>query len=229
MADINLIKKETEEKVDIHGCVLCKDITLKDIKDFLAYHGYDWSGFMCEIMKDDYLEEYLSSNEFYFDDIKTISENFSSYIRRMILLGNIENWKTDENFQFFGNTCVGTLCNNNPFVRYIYFNVFEFNVHKVLKNTDSDLLTTALEKNLSKEWIQFLTKRKINYDKKLVKLCALRRQESLNSLEYQKNSTEIEKRKLDEELKTFTKQSQKQIQFYDQTVKYIEELNSINN
>ena len=152
--------------------------------------------------------------------------DYQTYNHRLVLLASPDTWNNTDLFTNVHENYLATKCNNNPFVRYIYFTVSDFKVYEIFKNgKHPQYLTTKLENDLSKEWVQFLAKRKENYKPSLIQLIIKQKQATLEKLERCKQETQKEKEKLDEDLKKVVENTETEIASFDETTQWLEELN----
>ena len=153
-------------------------ITLDVYKNFLAEHGYiltayDGGGNI------DWDSKYMNFFEFYADFQRHLSNN-------MILIGNPEDWG-----KYIQN---GYWCKNivdNPFVKYLSTSFTKFKIYTIIENEDAKgfslgprdeyLYCTKLEKDLSKEWIQYLVKICPEFADYQIKKCEENKQEAQDS------------------------------------------------
>ena len=200
---------ENKEQINLVNFEKCKHIKLEDVGKFLQSQGYNWTGFINENVTGEYeIDEFNNINAlFHFE--KPTEKSFRAYNYFLIWTGN--SFKES----FTAN------CNNNKFVRYIYFNVSEFKVSIIFAEENSKCLTTKLEKNLSKEWVQFIAKQKEDYSKNLITLCTKRTAKAKEELENSKRYVEIEKIKLDKYLQEKTASTIKELYSLDETTRWI--------
>lgn len=166
---------ENEKQINLSNFENCKDIKEKDVLEFLQTQDYKISNFKCKDVQEDDLTEYNTSHRFYFYNYDDL--DYTTYNYRLVLLASPEDWENTNLFTNPNKNFLGTKCDNNPFVRYIYFTISEFKVYIVLKDIRyPKYLTTQLEYDLSKEWVQFLAEHKKGYKQNLVALCAARKQ-----------------------------------------------------
>lgn len=200
--------KEQKYLVDFEKC---RQIKLEDVGNFLQSQGYNWTGFINENIDGEYeIDEFNTHTSFYFE--KPMGKSFRAYNHFLIWTGNS-----------FKNS-FAAICNNNKYVRYIYFNVTEFKVYTVIADEDSIHLTKKLEKDLSKEWIQFLAKQKEDYSKNLIALCIKRTAKAKEELENAKKHVEIEKIKLDKYLEDKTASTINELYSLDETTRWLGDL-----
>ena len=122
---------------------------------------------------------------------------------------------------------IGINCNNNKFVRHIYFNVSTFRVSTVLADKNHPrYLTTKLENDLSKQWVQFLAKTKEEYKPSLIQLMIRKRKQAEEDLVSSKEYVKNEKAKLDKHLEERTIETTKEIASIDTTTSWLEELSN---
>lgn len=201
--DENIINKVL---IDI-ACL--KDLKCEDLGNFLQSQGYSWSG----------------------------SLNYCIYgPSRFPLYGNLNFEKPSYDF-FTAHNCIFfwtgepqdkmfQACYSDPHVKFIYFEIDKFEIYSLVQE---DIfvkeLTKKLEKDLSKEWMQFLAKNKRFYHEGLIKLCTQRKIRALEELESTKQKVKLEKERLDRELEEKTISTNNQIDFLDSVSRCIQELN----
>ena len=205
---------ENKEQINLINFEKCRYIKLEDVGKFLQSQGYNWTGFINENIDGEYgIDEFRADTQFYFH--KPTGKSFHAYNHLLIWTGK----SSRESF--------AVKLNNNNFVRYIYFNISEFKVYTVITDENPKDLTTKLEKNLSKEWVQFLAKQKEAYAENLITLCLRRRAKAKEELENAKNRVKNEKMKLDVYLEEKTASTAKQINSFEETTRWLGELGDI--
>lgn len=201
------------EKTNLRKFENCKNIKLEDVGKFVQQNGYEWSGYINDSVDTQFdIDEYQTDTKFYF--YRNPEKSFDKFNHFLI-------WN---NSLFIDDIAVN--CNNNKFVRYIYFSISTFKVYTVLEDKKyPKYLTIKLEKDLSKEWVQFLAKRKENYKPSLIQLMIRKRKQAeedlVNSKEYVKN----EKAKLDKHLEEKIVSTNEEITTANTTTSWLEELN----
>ena len=204
---------ENEKHINLNNFEKCKDIKLEDIGKFLKENNYDWSGYVNDIIDTQFdIDEYTIDTNFYFT--RKPEKSFDTYNHFLVWL----------NALFINES--GINCNNNKFVRYIYFTVSTFKVLTVVQdNKMPRYLTTKLEKDLSKEWVQFLAKQKEDYKPSLIQLMIKRKQQAEQDLESSKEHVQNEKAKLDKYLEEKIVETNQEINLANTTTEWLEELN----
>ena len=86
-------------------------------------------------------------------------------------------------------------------------------------------LTTKLEKDLSKEWVQFLAQQKEDYKPSLIQLMIKRKKQAEQNLEESKQHVINEKAKLDKYLEERIVETNQEINLANTTTEWLEELN----
>ena len=202
---------ENEKQINLINFEKCRKIKLEDVQTFLQSQGYDWNGYINDEVQDSYLAEFDPDHEFYFHQPST--EQLKSYNMFLIWIDPLFYEKAHVN------------CNNNKFVRYIYFEISTFKVYTVVQDKEySTSLTKNLEKDLSKEWVQFLARTKEDYKPSLIQLMIKRKKQAEESLESSKEQVKKEKAKLDKHLEERTIETTKEIASIDTTTEWLEEL-----
>lgn len=157
-------------------------ITLDVYKNFLKEHGYILTGYDGG-RNIDWDSKHHNFFQFYEGYDKHLNGN-------MILIGNPEEW---------GEYMDGSWCNNiveNPFVKYLATDFTKFKIYTIIENerakgitfgpSDEDLLTIKLEKDLSKEWIQYLVKICPEFAQYLIEVCENNKKEAEEHLQRKK-------------------------------------------
>lgn len=199
---------ENKEQINLINFEKCRYIKLEDVGKFLQSQGYNWTGYINDEVQDSYLAEFDPDHEFYFHQPST--EQLKAYNRFLIWINPLFYEKAHVN------------CNNNKFVRYIYFEISTFKVYTVVQDKEySTSLTKNLEKDLSKEWVQFLAKQKEDYKDSLIALCIKRTAKAKEELENAKKHVEIEKIKLDKYLEDKTASTINKLYSLDETARWI--------
>ena len=202
---------ENEKQINLINFKKCRNIKLEDVEKFIKENGYYWSGYINDDVQENDIDEYTKDHKFYFS--KKLGKEFRTYNHFMILI--LKQFRSIE-----------VNCNNNKYVRYIYFSISEFKVFEVLQDKNHpNYLTTKLEKDLSKEWVQFLAKNKENYKPSLIQLMIKRKKQAEVDLESSKEHVKKEKAKLDKYLEERTIETTKEIASIDATTEWLEELN----
>ena len=203
---------ENEKQINLTNFEKCRNIKLEDVDKFLSKNGYNWTGYINEDLFENRIEEYRINCEFFFH--KYFHNNFSAYNHLLI-------W-TDDLF----NEDFPVSINNNKFVRYIYFGISTFKVYTVVQDNEMPrYLTTKLEKDLSKEWVQFLAQQKEDYKPSLIQLMIKRKQQAEQDLESSKEHVQNEKAKLDKYLEKRIVETNEEITTANTTTEWLEELN----
>ena len=203
---------ENEKRINLTNFEKCRNIKLEDLGKFLSKNGYNWTGYINEDLFENRIEEYRINCEFFFH--KYFHNNFSAYNHLLI-------W-TDDLF----NEDFPVSINNNKFVRYIYFGISTFKVFTVVQDNEMPrYLTTKLEKDLSKEWVQFLAKTKEEYKPSLIQLMIKRKKQAEQNLESSKEHVQNEKAKLDKYLEKRIVETNQEINLANTTTEWLEELN----
>ena len=198
---------ENKEQINLINFEKCRYIKLEDVGKFLQSQGYNWTGFINENIDGEYgIDEFRADTQFYF--CKPFGKSFHTYNHLLIWTGK----SSRESF--------AVKLNNNNFVRYIYFNISEFKVYTVITDENPKDLTRKLEKNLSKEWVQFLAKQKETYAENLITLCLRRRAKAKEELENAKNHVKNEKMKLDVYLEEKTASTTREITALNETARW---------
>ena len=105
--------------------------------------------------------------------------------------------------------------------------ISEFKVFEVLQDKNHpNYLTTKLEKDLSKEWVQFLANNKENFSESLIQLMIKRKKQAEVDLESSKEHVKSEKAKLDKYLKKRIDETNQEINSIDTTTEWLEELSN---
>ena len=157
-------------------------ITNESFKEFLDGNGYRIVGY--------------DSNSYDFDNSNVrfsrfnISDNDYRYTsRRLILLGPENKWDgTIKDFR----------CKNivkNPFVKYIVWNLTEFKIYTIVRDNSNigfgggydPSLSAKLEKDLSKEWVEFWALREEDYREFILAESKQVKREVPESIERRKN------------------------------------------
>ena len=127
---------------------------VEELVDFLAKHGYNWSG-----LYGDYHDRNLRFPYQYFD-----GEGYTSQIdRKMIVIGTEEEWGEHISHGIGG---ASAKCINNPFVKYVRKTANEFLIYNIVGIDDvedkrSGVLSAGLygafklDRDLSKEWAMY--------------------------------------------------------------------------
>lgn len=213
------------EKINLSTFLDCGDIKENDVLEFLKSEGYNISNFKCKDVQEEDISQYNSNHEFHFNNFDEL--DYTTYNSRLVLLASPNTWKDINYFENINENFVSTNCRNNPLVRYIYFSISKFKVYEVLQDIKHPrYLTIKLEYDLSKEWVQFLAKRKENYKPSLIQLIIKQKQSTLEKLERCKQETKKEKEKLDEDLKKVINNTNKEIESFDETTSWLEELSN---
>ena len=200
------------KQVNLINFEKCENIKLEDVGKFLQTQGYNWTGYINEDLFENRIEEYRTNCEFFFNQY--FHNKIQAYNHYLIWTDNL----FDETF--------AVNCNNNKFVRYIYFSVSTFKVYTVVQDTEMPrYLTTKLEKDLSKEWVQFLAQQKEDYKPSLIQLMIKRKKQAEESLEISKEHIQNEKAKLDKYLEERIVETNQEINLANTTTEWLEELN----
>lgn len=204
---------ENEKQINLINFEECRNIKLEDVGRFLQSQGYNCTGLINENIDGEYgIDEFTTDTKFCFH--KLTGKSFSAYNHFLIWTGDT-----------FRNSFAAN-CNNNNFVRYIYFSISEFKVDEVLQDKKCPkYLTTELEKDLSKEWVQFLAKTKEDYKPSLIQLMIRRKKQAEADLESSKEHVQNEKAKLDKYLEEKIVSTNKEINLANTTTDWLEELN----
>lgn len=203
---------QNEKQINLINFEKCRKIKLEDVQTFLQSQGYDWTGYINDEVQDSYLAEFDPDHEFYFHQPST--EQLKSYNRFLIWINPLFYEKAHVN------------CNNNKFVRYIYFEISTFKVYTVVQDKEySTSLTKNLEKDLSKEWVQFLARTKEDYKPSLIQLMIKRKQQAEQDLESSKEHVQNEKAELDKYLEKRIVETNKEITTANTTTEWLKELN----
>ena len=213
--DINKLQKgatmENEKQINLTNFEKCRNIKLDDVGKFLKENGYYWSEYINDDVQENDINEYTREHKFYFN--KRLGKEFRTYNHFLILL--LKQFRSIE-----------ANCNNNKWVRYIYFSISEFKVFEVLTDKKHPrYLTTKLEKDLSKEWVQFLAKQKEDYKPSLIQLMIKRKKQAEESLETSKEQVKKEKAELDKYLEKRIVETNQEINLANTTTEWLEELN----
>ncbi len=215
---------ENEKQNNLKTFENCKNIIEQDVLEFLKEQGYYISNFKCSEVQNENLDEYSPDHLFSFNNYDEL--DYQTYNHRLVLLASPDTWKNTDLFENFHENYLSTKCRNNPFVRYIYFTISDFKVYEVLTDRKyPSYLTTKLENDLSKEWVQFLARQKENYKPSLIQLMIKRKELTLEKLERCKEATQKEKERLDEDLNKMIISTKKEVESFDQTTEWLEELN----
>ena len=204
---------ENEKQINLTNFEKCRNIKFEDVGKFLQEQGYNWTGYIYNNISGEYnMEEFETDHKFYFH--KPSTEKLQAYNHFLI-------WTNDFfNEDFYVN------CNNNKFVRYIYFGISTFKVFTVIQDKEMPkYLTTKLAIDLSKEWVQFLAKTKEDYKPSLIQLMIKRKQQAEQDLENSKQHIINEKAKLDEYLEKRIVETNEEINLANTTTEWLEELN----
>ena len=186
-----------------------KDLKHEDLGKFLQSQGYNWTNLVGNNI---YGHSSFSTCDTYFFQ-KAKNDFFYRYNYIAIYTKN----STEEQF----------ITKYNEFVKHIYFEVDKFFVYTFIqKDLCSRNLTKILEKDLSKEWVQFLAKNKKFYHEGLLRLCIQKRTHILKELEETKKRIEIEKNKLDKQLEEKIISTNKEIDLVNATTECLEEINN---
>ena len=214
---------ENNNTVNLTNFARCKNITEKDVLEFLKSAGYHVSDFKCTVVQTDNIDEYEINHLFSFNNYDEF--DYQTYNHRLILLASPYDWKITGLFNNISEHHSSTKCNNNPFVRYIYFNISEFKVYEVVKDKKYPKhLTTKLDYDLSKEWVQFLAQRKEEYKPSLIKLMIRRKKQAEEDLQCSKDHVENEKAKLDQYLEEKITSTNKEINSINTTTEWLNEI-----
>lgn len=202
-----------EKQINLINFEKCRNIKLEDVGKFLQEQGYNWTGYINEDVSGDYsINDFEIDTKFYFQ--KLCGKSFRAYNHFLIWTAPLFNEDTYVN------------CNNNKFVRYIYFGISTFRVYTVVEDKDMPkYLTTKLVKDLSKEWVQFLAKQKENYKPSLIQLMIKRKKQAEQDLESSKQHVKNEKAKLDKYLEERIVETNQEINLANTTTEWLEELN----
>lgn len=215
---------ENKKQINLTNFERCKDIKQRDVLEFLKSEGYNISNFKYTKVQNYDLYNFEPDYLFSFDNYDEL--DYETYNHRLVLLGSSNDWKNSDLFNRFNEYYLSTTCNNNPFVRYIYFSISCFKIYEVLQDSEHKYsLTSKLEKDLSKEWVQFLARTKEDYKPSLIQLMIKRKKQAeedlQNSIEHVKN----EKTRLDKYLEEKTVSTIENINSINETTEWLEELN----
>ena len=204
---------ENEKQINLTNFEKCRNIKFDDVGKFLQEQGYNWTGYINDNISGQYgIEEFETDTKFYFH--KPSTERLQAYNHFLIWTAPLFNEDTYVN------------CNNNKFVRYIYFGISTFRVSTVLEDKEyPGHLTSKLAKDLSKEWVQFLAKQKEDYKTSLIQLMIKRKKQAEEDLESSKQHVKNEKAKLDKYLEKRIAETNVEINSMNTTTEWLEELN----
>ena len=175
-------KAEIRAKMERKERIRCLDFINKEkFSEFMTSNGYELVGY--------------DHNRYNFDDRYIHFSDFSGYDkayrytnRGLILLGPQSEWdKSMEGFTV--KNIVG-----NPFVKYIEWSLTEFKIYSIVNNpgsegwgSDEPNYMGKLEKDLSKEWIEFWALEEEDYVKYVLEECEQVQKETPKSIERHKN------------------------------------------
>ena len=200
------------KQVNLVNFEKCRNIKLEDVEKFLQSNGYNFTGFINEDIDGEYnIDEFRTDTQFYFH--KPLGKSFRTYNHILIWTGK----SFRESF--------AAICNNNRFVKYIYFNISEFKIYAIASDEDSKYLAEKFEKDLSKEWVQFLATQKEDYKESLIALCIKRTAKAKEELEHTKNHVEREKIKLDKYLEEKTASTTREINSLEEISRWVGDFN----
>ena len=204
---------ENEKQINLINFEKCRNIKFEDVGNFLQNQGYNWTNYINDDISGQYdIEEFETGHKFYFH--KPYTERLQTYNHFLIWTAPLFN---EDNY---------VNCNNNKFVRYIYFSISTFKVFTVFQDKEMPrYLTTKLEKDLSKEWVQFLAQQKEDYKPSLIQLMIKRKQQAEQDLESSKEHVQNEKAKLDKYLEERIVETNEEITTANTTTEWLEELN----
>ena len=185
-----------------------KDLKYEDLGKFLQSQGYNWTN--------------LVENTIYG------RSSFSTYNTYLFQKPKYDNFLRYNFISIYTkpSTEEQLMIGYDEFVKLIYFEVDKFFIYTLIQeDLCSTCLTKILEKDLSKEWIQFLAKNKKFYHEGLIRLCIQRKHFALKELKETKEKIENEKNKLNKQLEDKTTSTNEEIRILDEKTQWLEELN----
>lgn len=201
------------EKINLINFEKCRNIKLEDVSKFLQENNYNWTGLLnYNLNMNSLIEEFETNTIFYFNT--TTELEFKPHNHFLICTENVNDNHMVINYK------------NRDLIRYVYFEISTFKVYSVIKDKHYPrYLTTKLEKDLSKEWVKFLSQQKETYKESLIQLMIKRKKQAEEELESSKKHVINEKAKLDKYLKDKILVTNKDLISIDITRQWIEELN----
>ena len=173
---------------------MCK---FEDFQTFLMEHDYNWMGLSALYNNNKNVDDMYG-----FSNKKVTSLNYA-----IILLEDSRVWgkKVEGNMN-----SARAKCEKNPFIRYIEQNATTFKVYKMARRklgvgeridyqyifNDIDFI---LEKDLSTEWIKYLTQTKPHYAQYMLERCEQRKHETMDNYHLRKQAIVEKRKKLDAE------------------------------
>ena len=215
---------ENKTQINLTNFERCKDIKQRDVLEFLKSEGYNISNFKYTKVQHYGLYNFEPDYLFSFNNYDEL--DYETYNHRLVLLGSSNDWKNSDLFNRLNEDYLSTTCNNNPFVRYIYFSISCFKIYEVLQDVEHKYsLTSKLEKDLSKEWVQFLARQKEEYKPSLIQLMIKRKKQAEEDLESSKQHVQNKKAELDKYLEKRIIETNQEINLANSTTEWLEELN----